>query len=234
MKFIPSSQLLRTSLFLTTSLAAIPAHAAVLTNGSFESGTSGWTVSGGSGLFTTVSQLSGGSSNVNPVAGAAFAVVSNNGVASAAVSQTFDITAAGLFLSYRFLTDEYNTGAGYNDFATITLTVAGNPTTLATIARNGLQAGGEGSLLAGASFIDNTESGFDIGQSAWQNLAVDVSSYLGQSATLTFQVNNVGGSDLDIGVSQLAFDRVIVAVPEPGSSVILVTAMGLMAARRRR
>jgi hypothetical protein len=233
MKFIPSSQIARSALFLTATLAAIPVHAAVLSNGGFESGTSGWIESGGSGLFSTVPQLTGGYSTVAAVAGAGFAILSNNGVASSSASQTFDITAAGLFLNYRFLTDEYNSGANYNDFASIILTVAGNPTTLATISRNGLQAGGEGSLLSGASFIDNTQNGFDIGQSAWQNLAVDVSAYVGQEATLTFQVNNVGGNDLDIGVSQLAFDNVTL-VPEPSSAVLLFGALGWIGFKRRR
>lgn len=221
-------------LLLVSSLSALASSsAAVLFNGSFESGTSGWTEAGGSGLFTTASLLDGAYATVNPTAGATFALISNNGVSVASASQTFDISAGVLSLNYRFLTDEHNTGVDYNDSASIILTIAGNPTTLLSVSRNDLQAGGEGSLLSGASFIDNTQFGFDIGQSTWKTLVFDTSGFIGQSATLTFQVNNVGDSTLDIGVSQLAFDNVQ-QVPEAGAPALLVAALGLTALRRRR
>jgi hypothetical protein len=217
---------------LLALLATAISHGAVLSNGSFETGITGWTEAGGSGLFTTVPALTGAYGSVNPTDAGNYALISNNGVSVETVSQTFDITAGLLSLNYRFLTDEHNTGANYNDFATIVLTIGGTPTTLATISRNDLQAGGEGSLLSGAAFLDNTQNSFDIGQGAWQTATFNTAGFIGQSATLTFQVTNVGGSDLDIGVSQLAVDHVQ-QVPEAGVSALLAAA-GLAGLRRRR
>jgi hypothetical protein len=231
---IPHPASKRTALTLLTSAAlAAASQAAVLSNGDFESGLTGWTESGGSGLFSTVSELDGEYLDILPVSGSKFGIISNNGTNTVSVSQTFDITNNFLQVSFRFLTDEYNTGPDYNDFATISLTVGGIPTTLATISRNDLQAGGIGSTLGGAALHDNTETGFDLGQSGWQTLLVDVSPYFGQSGTLSFAVNNVGGSDPDIGVSLLAVDRVNV-VPEPSSSLLLLGAAGFAGLHRRR
>lgn len=228
----PTNKYSGIALLVTAALAAA-SHAAVLSNGDFESGLTGWTESGGSGLFTTVSELDGAYINILPVSGAKFALVSNNGITAGSISQTFDLTDNFLHVSFRFLTDEYNTGADYNDFARISLTVGGIPTTLATISRNDLQAGGTGLVLGGAALHDNTEYGHDLGQSGWQNLLFDVSPYFGQSGTLTFEVNNVGGSDPDIGVSLLAVDNVRV-IPEPGSALLLLGAAGFVGLRRRR
>ncbi|WP_035613781.1 PEP-CTERM sorting domain-containing protein [Haloferula sp. BvORR071] len=218
------------SLLLASIAGLASSGAAVLTNGGFESGTSGWTASGS---FTTVSSLDGEYAAVSPTAGTSFGVVSNNGVTQASASQTFDISAAYLLFDYRFLTDEYNTGTAYNDSASVILTIGGNPTTLLTVSRNDLQSGGQGSLLAGAGFLDNTQFGFDIGQNAWKTFLFDTSAFIGQSATLSFQVNNVGDSTPDIGVSQLAVDR-IQQVPEPTAPALLLSALGLTALRRRR
>lgn len=234
MKRPTSPGALRSIALAAFAIASSPpvSHAALITNPSFESGTSGWSESGGSGLFSTVSSLTGSYGTISTPDGSSFGLISNNGVALESVSQTFDITNSLLSVSYRFLTDEHNTGAAYNDSATIVLTIAGNPFTLASISRNALQAGGEGSLLGGSAFLDNTQSGFDIGQSIWQTATFDTSGFIGQAATLTFQVTNVGGNDPDIGVSQLAVDHVQ-QVPEPSVSV-LASLVGLAVVRRRR
>lgn len=216
-------------LAFVTGLTVAPASAAVLVNGGFESGLTGWTESGGSGLFTTNTSLNGFYGDVNPAEGAHFGLISNNGVASGSIFQEFDITDNFLLFSYRFTTDELNTGADYNDVAHAILTVGGTPTTLFTVSRDDLQAGGEGSLLPGAAYLDNTESGFDIGQDGWRTVAVDVSAYLGQSVTLSFEVNNVNDSTPDIGVSQLAVDNIHTsAVPEPSTGILFTGALGLL------
>ena len=210
------------------SLAA-SAPSAIL-NASFEAGTVNWSEGGGSGLFSATGSLTGSYKTVSPSQGSQFGVISNNGVDLETISQTFTITDNYLIFDYLFLTDEYNTGADYNDFARATLTIGVNTSTLFTVSRNSLQAGGEGALLTGASFYDNTESGFDIGQTAWNSAAVNLASYIGQSATLTFEVNNVNGSDAFIGVSQLAVDnvRLAAAVPEPGTAALEVGALGVL------
>lgn len=125
------------------ALASIASlHADSIVNGDFESGLSGWTESGGSGLFSAPESITGFYDSIIPPSSGHLGLVSNNGVESSSISQTF----------------------------TVTLTVNGSPATLLSIARNDLQAGGEGSLLAGAGYIDNTQHGYDIGVS---HLAVD-------------------------------------------------------------
>jgi hypothetical protein len=219
------------------ALAAITssAEAAPLTNGGFESGISNWLETGGTGLFSAPTALPGFYANVNPFEGSKFGLLSNNGVATETVSQTFDLTSNYLVFNYRFTSDELNTGPDYNDSATAVLTIGGNPTTLFTVSRDDLQAGGVGSLLPGASFLDTTSNGHDFGQSDWHAVAFNVSSFTGQSATLSFSVTNIGGSDLDIGVSQLAVDRVqLSSVPEPTASLLLISSAGVAVLLRRR
>ncbi len=103
-----------------------------------------------------------------------------------------------------------------------------------TLSRNDLQTGGEGSLLPGAGFIDNTQHGYDIG-SGWLAHSIDVSSYIGQNATLTFSIANVNDSTADIGVSHLAVDDVrLSAVPEPSTWTALALAGAVLVVFRRR
>jgi len=216
----------------TSLLGAASSHAIV--NGNFESGTSGWTEAGGSGLFSAPDSLAGFYQSIVPPESGHFGLISNNGVEANSISQTFEITDSYLVFQYRFLTDEYNSGADYNDTATITLTINGVPSTLVTLSRNDLQAGGEGSLLPGAGFIDNTQHGYDIG-SGWLAHSIDVSSYIGQNATLTFSLANVNDSTADIGVSHLAVDDVrLSAVPEPSTWTALALAGAVLIVFRRR
>jgi hypothetical protein len=56
---------------------------------------------------------------------------------------------------------------------------------------------------------------------------------LGQSTTLSFTVNNVGGSKHDIGVSQLAVGNVNL-VPKPSTSLLVLEAVGMAGFRRRQ
>ncbi len=210
-------------------------YADPLVNGDFESGLSGWSESGGSGLFSAPDSLAVFYETISPLESGHFGLVSNNGVESSSISQTFDITNNYIVFSYRFLTDEYNSGADFNDFASITLTINGTPTTLLSVSRDDLQLGGEGSLSDGASYLDNTQHGFDIGQDSWRTYSADVSAFVGQTGTLSFSITNVNDSTADIGVSHLAVDNVhLSAVPEPATYAILTVAGLLMLVRRWR
>ncbi|MDB6153643.1 MAG: sorting protein [Chthoniobacteraceae bacterium] len=216
-------------------LTSSASFGSTLANGGFESGTSGWTEAGGSGLFSTVSSLPGFYQTINPPQSGAFGLLSNNGVDAESISQTFEITDNYLIFSYWFLTDEYNSGPDYNDSAHATLTIGEVTSFVLTLSRDQLQAGGEGALLDGAAFLDNSESGHDIGQSAWQTLSVNVSSFIGQPATLSFDLNNVNDSTSDIGVSQLAVDDVhFASVPEPASATVAFFLIGMAGIARLR
>lgn len=215
------------SLFLATLLTSlVPAIQAQIINPGFESGTTDWTESGGSGNFTAPASVDGLFVTINPVEGAKFGLISNDGVATETISQTFTLSAGPQFLtiSYRFLTDEFNDPA-FNDAAQAVLTpTIGSPITLFSVSRNDLQAGGTGPLLPGATFIDVQT----IGQDTWQTSTTDVSAFAGQAVTLSFSVDNGGDPDLLLE-SRLAVDNVqISAVPEPDSSAVAIAAAALV------
>jgi hypothetical protein len=220
------------------ALLALPAisHAAI-TNGGFESGTTGWTETGGSGNFGAVISLPGQFEDINPTEGLHFGVIATDGPIAApsvqtdGISQSFTISGDSPFLvfDYRFLTDGYN-DPFFNPSATAILTPSlGAPITLFAISRNDLQAGGDGDLLAGASYLDVQT----IGQSIWQTLSTDLSSYAGQSVTLSFSVNNGGDTDY-LFVSKLAIDDVRTSatpVPEPGTYAMAIAILSLVGVR---
>ncbi|MDD5201416.1 MAG: hypothetical protein PHC88_16620 [Terrimicrobiaceae bacterium] len=220
------------SLVLATLVAGVvPSVHALIINPGFESGTTGWTESGGVGNFTAPSSLPGLFLTVNPAEGASFGLITNDGVDTETISQTFTLSAGPQFLTinYRFLTDEYNDPA-FNDLAQAVLTpTVGAPITLFSVSRDDLQAGGAGPLLPGATFTDVQT----IGQSAWHSSVTDVSAYAGQAVTLSFSVNNASDPDFLLS-SRLAVDNIQVsAVPEPGAASVAVAALALVQIMRR-
>lgn len=233
MKLFPFSSLSNPALLGTGLLLGglVHSHADVL-NGGFESGTSSWVESGGSGNFTAPAQLTGFYQTISPDEGAQLGVISNDGLALETISQTFTLPAEPVTLSlrYLFLTDSYNDPA-FNDSARAVLTPgSGAPITLFTVSRNDLQAGGDGPLLPGAQFFDVQT----ISQSLWQTSTTDLSAYAGQTVTLSFEVDNGGDPDFVLE-SRLAVDRVsLAAVPEPAAGLLPVLAAGFLVQRRRR
>jgi hypothetical protein len=77
-----------------------------------------------------------------------------------------------------------------------------------------------------------------IGQNAWQTTLFDLSSYVGQSATLTFSISQdaAPGPDGDSYLTdQLAIDNIQVApVPEPTAGSLLAGGFGLLALLKLR
>ena len=230
-------------LLIATAVALPVLSHAQITNPGFESGTTGWVNSTGDGtLFSAVSSLaSPGFTTVNPTQGTSFGVISDygvnafDGVDTETVSQTFTVSSAGILsLNYRFLTDALNVPA-YNPSAQITLTPAvGSPVTLAGISRNDLQADSTdaGPLSAGAAY---QVGGLQVGQSAWQTAAFDVSSLVGQSVTLAFSVSE-GSFPIDSSLnSELAVDNIAISpVPEPNVGALLAGGFGLLALLKLR
>ncbi len=234
MKNHNSSKLTRLtkSALLAAAIIAPSLVQAQITNSSFELGTTGWTETGGLGNFTTPTSYSGVYQTINPVQTTHFGLITDSGVLTQTISQTFTLSGSPQFLSfsYRFLTDEYN-DPFFNPVASAILTPSfGDPITLFSVSRNDLQANGAGSLLPGASFIDVGT----IGQSAWQFLSTDLSAFAGQTVTLSFIVDNNGDSDFLLD-SQLAIDNLQISpVPEPAISALLAGGFGLVALLRLR
>jgi len=238
---------------LVAAATALPAWShAQITNPGFESGLTGWTITAGDtgntlSDFSTAASLPGISdfvhTTVNPTEGSQFGLISDSLLNYSSfgdtetISQTFNINTAGtLSLNYRFLTEAVNY-TNYNPNAQITLTIGASTFTLANLSRNDLQAGGVGALLSGAAYaVGGDVNG--IGQNAWQTASFDVSSYVGQSATLAFSIsqNAAPGPGGDSYLTdQLAIDNLqVTPVPEPAAGPLLTGSFGLLTLLRLR
>jgi hypothetical protein len=241
---------------LVAAATALPILSrAQITNPGFESGLTGWTITAGDTAntlsdFSTATSLPGYPGNlantvVNPTQASNFGLISdsllnyNSFGDTETVSQTFNINTAGtLSLNYRFTTEAVNQPT-FNPNAQITLTIGANTFTLANVSRNNLQAGGAGSLLSGAAYFVGDDTS-DIGQNAWQTASFNLSSYVGQNATLALSVSQdygdiVGGPGDTFSTDQLAVDNVQVApVPEPTTGGLLVGGLALLAINKFR
>jgi hypothetical protein len=69
-----------------------------------------------------------------------------------------------------------------------------------------------------------------IGQNAWQTASLDVSSFVGQSATLAFSISQGAAPDDSFLTDQLALDNLQIApAPEPSTAAMLAGGFGLFA-----
>ena len=231
---------------LVAAAAALPvlSHAQI-TNPGFESGTAGWTITAGDtantlGDFATVTSLPGLSPSltINPTEGSQFGLISDSLLNysgfgdTETISQSFTVGSAGILsVNYLFLTEAVNQPA-FNPNAQITLTpTAGSPITLATVSRNDLQAdpADAGPLSTGAAYAVGGDPN-DIGQSSWQTASVDLSSYVGQSVTLSFSVSQDAYPNDSFLTDELAVDNIaITPVPEPATAFLLAGGLALLA-----
>jgi hypothetical protein len=222
---------------------------AQITNPGFESGLTGWNITAGDtgntlGDFSTATSLPGisdfANTTINPTQGSQFGLISDSLLNYSSfgdtetVSQTFNINTAGtLSLNYRFLTEAVNY-TNYNPNAQITLTIGASTFTLANVSRDNLQLGGAGPLLSGAAYAVGGDPD-DIGQNAWQSASFDVSSYVGQNATLAFSISQDAAPGDSFLTDQLAIDNLQVApVPEPTAASLLAGGFGLLAVLKLR
>ncbi|MDQ3621959.1 MAG: hypothetical protein M3463_05645 [Verrucomicrobiota bacterium] len=248
--------MIKTALFGAAIALATFSDAArgALINSGFEDGLSEWTVSGSvivsssstippptpaAGNASTETFLTGVPTgpftDVSPTEGSSFALLTTRDVTATKISQTFVLPEAQaqftlLTFDFRFLTDEsfFSAGATFNDGFIATLTPQfGAP--IAMINRDDLQPGGVGPLTALAT---EGVGGFLIG-TQWLTASVDVSAFLGQTATLEFVVWDVADS---LGDSAVAIDNInFVPVPEPGAAFMpLAGFLWAFLGRRRR
>jgi hypothetical protein len=240
---------------LVAAATALPVWShAQITNPGFESGLTGWTITAGDtgntlSDFSTATSLPGISdfahTTVNPTAGSQFGLISDSLLNYSSfgdtetIFQTFNINTAGtLSLNYRFLTEAVNVPA-YNPNAQITLTIGASTFTLANVSRNDLQANptAAGPLSPGAAYAVGGDV-IGIGQNAWQTASLDLSAYIGQSATLAFSIsqNAAPGPDGDSYLTdQLAIDNLqVTPVPEPTAGSLLAGGFGLLALLKLR
>jgi hypothetical protein len=220
---------------------------AQIVNPGFESGLTGWTITAGDtentlGDFSVATSLPGisntGETTVNPTEGSQFGLISDSLLNysgfgdTETVSQTFTVSSAGtLSLDYRFWTEAVNQPA-YNPYAVISLTPSGGSAlTLASVSRNDLQAdpAGAGPLSAGAVYAVAGDPN-DIGQDAWQTTSINLSSYVGQSVTLSFSVSQDAYPNDSFLTDELAVDNInITPVPEPASYWLVAGGLGFLA-----
>ena len=235
---------------LVAAATALPVLSrAQITNPGFESGLTGWTITAGDTAnslsdFSTSTSLPGisdfANTTVNPTQGSQFGLISDSLLNYSSfgdtetISQTFNINTSGtLSLDYRFLTEAVNQPA-YDPNAQITLTIGATTHILANISRDNLQLNGAGSLLSGAAYAVGGDVN-DIGQNAWQTASFDVSSYVGQNATLAFSISQDAAPNDSFLTDQLAVDGIVInAVPEPGPGALLTAGFGLLAILKLR
>jgi hypothetical protein len=152
---------------------------------------------------------------VTPTEGSDFFVYSTAGTAENSLGRTatkhtgtfaFGAVAPGTrqiaSIDYRFLTNEFNTGASVADRAMITISNGAESIEL-TIDRDVLQPGGGGSSLTPVAQAG--VGGFQLGTD-WLPFAIDVTPFGGTTSTITFQVWDVGDSVVD---SALAIDNIL-------------------------
>jgi hypothetical protein len=231
---------------LAAAIGAFPiaSHAQIINPG-FESGLTSWTITGGDtanslGDFSVSTSLPGisntGETTVNPTQGTQFGLISDSLLNysgfgdTETVSQTFTVASAGtLNVDYRFWTEAVNQPS-YNPNAQITLTPTGSSAvTLASVSRNNLQAdpASAGPLSAGAAYAVAGDPN-DIGQSSWQTASINLSSYVGQSVTLSFSVSQDAAPNDSFLTDELAVDNInITPVPEPGTNWLVAGGFAL-------
>lgn len=212
---------------------------ALLVNSSFESGLNGFTVQGSNALTSSATiapAVSAGLGNafttgnlngVQPIQGAAFAVISTGEVTgrdgpltTSQLSQTFTLGST-LSFHYNFMTDELNQPGAFNDAIKITLTPLFGP--IISMNKTDLVTGG----------YTAHEGGF-VGGTGWLTSLIDTSAYAGQPATLTFTVWDVRDSGFN---SALAIDDIQIlgaALPIPEPTTILFGAAVVAACIARR
>jgi hypothetical protein len=235
-----------TILAAVAGAAPLVSHAQII-NAGFESGLAGWTITAGdtansladfsaSGSLPGISNL--GQTTVNPTQGTQFGLISDSLLNyggfgdTETVSQTFTVASAGtLSLDYRFWTEAVNQPA-FNPDAQITLTPAGgSAVTLAGVSRNNFQANpaGAGPLSPGAAYAVAGDPD-DIGQAAWQTTSINLSSYVGQSVTLSFSVSQDAAPNDSFLTDALAVDNIkITPVPEPDAGWLVAGGLGFLA-----
>ena len=205
--------MMRTTGFILLVLAAVAVGAQeaqadpVFTNGSFETGTTGWTFSG------AASTTSGGSG----FDGSHWAWVGRRDAPSALISQTVTGFVVGATYDLTFLmgTESYSYNGGRGD--TVNVAIAG----AATIDQDFTQQNHSTSTLSWAAWDQQTYTFVADATSLTFSIHGYADGYLGYNSA-------------DAGVDRFALGLVSSPVPEPGSLALLAFGLGGIVAVRRR
>ena len=218
------------------SMAAVGAHAAtnLLTNGDFETGDyTGWSVNtqaGSNGALQVVannggtSPISGFPYAVNAAGGNSFSITDQNGPGSYALTQSFTLaSAATVTISFQMFANNQAAGT-FNNGRDYTTPVNQN-------AEVDLLVGGADPFTNAAADIVSTlyGPGADVGSNP--NPWTSFSSTLALAAG-TYQIR-FAETDNQLYFQQ-GVDNVAVAVPEPGSTLLMLAGLGAVAAIARR
>lgn len=232
----------RTSLGLAIVLVialSTPAVASQIKNGSFEDTTGGtgwvssiqnWTMSP---TTTTASQNAGiwfKVNGFNPADGSTYNALTNNGgVNQTMASSTFTIERERIDFSWIYVTKNAPADATHKDPFTVTLATTGNLGTTSTswtvsdVDDSDLGLGSVGTAPWGGGNTYDTQK--------WQTFTIDTTNLQGQTATLTFTVNDSAAAG---GVTGVFIDDVA-HIPEPSTFVLFgIGFMGLALYGRKK
>jgi hypothetical protein len=226
------------ALVLVIALSA-PAFASQIKNGSFEdtTGGTGWVSSITSWTLAPTATVAGQTAGIwfkvngfNPVDGSTYSALTNNGgVNQAMASSTFTIERERIDFSWIYATKNAPADATHKDPFTVTLATTGNlgPTsaswTVSDVDDSGLGLGTVGTAPWGGGNTYDTQT--------WQTFSIDTTNLQGQTATLTFTINDSAAGG---GVSGVFIDDVA-HLPEPSTMVLFgVGFVGLALFGRKR
>ncbi|SHK42594.1 PEP-CTERM protein-sorting domain-containing protein [Rubritalea squalenifaciens DSM 18772] len=202
-------------LSLTCMLAALPAQAALFTNGDFELGTnpdaSGWVRTGTSNQVAVKSSIN--AYNAGPSSGTRYVQFGQAGSTGGSIAQTFD-TIIGMTYEVTFDFGKYGPTAGQD--AVLQVSVDNLAGTIQTYTDT-----------TGSTYTSSTAMSPTYEDTVDQIFTFTASN---SSTTLTFLDASTNGSSTDMGLDNIR----VAAVPEPSSTALIgLAGLGFILRRKR-